>query len=210
MSKQILNIKVEMPHPPRWGYSANKHTIGVITKFVDVETVLAFSQTSDSSFHSGGSILRFLSEGNGTSDRRIATNNCNSLNHDVKDKVKVKKKQEKRCVSRVSFLCFGFPISFFTFAPNISGETSSCFTRFHHSTHNGIRLVSFTAHTNYYMAHRRNIYNWDTSTSYNQPSWTTIQHFSLLSYLPWLDQILSKTHISMIQTQPVLYLLQSP
>lgn len=96
MSKQILNIKVEMPHPPRWGYSANKHTIGVITKFVNVETVLAFSQTSDSSFDSGGSILRFLSEGNGTSDRRIATNNCNSLNHDVKDKVKVKKEAREK------------------------------------------------------------------------------------------------------------------
>lgn len=68
-------------------------TVGVVTKFVDVEAVLARSQAGQSGFNGGRSILGFLSEDNGTSDGRITTNNSNSLNHLFDSKKEMEEKE---------------------------------------------------------------------------------------------------------------------
>jgi hypothetical protein len=56
-------------------------TVSVVTEFVNVETVLAFGQTRERSFNSGGGVFRFLGEGNGTSNLGVTTNDTDSFDH---------------------------------------------------------------------------------------------------------------------------------
>lgn len=56
-------------------------TVGVVTKLVNVETVLSRCQTGNGSFNEGGSRFAFLSESNSTSDGRVSADNSNSLDH---------------------------------------------------------------------------------------------------------------------------------
>lgn len=58
-----------------------EHTVGVVTKLVNVETVLSGCQASNVGFNVGSSRLRILSEGDSTSDRGVSANNSNSLDH---------------------------------------------------------------------------------------------------------------------------------